>query len=399
MKKLRVAIYSGEVPSSIFIERLVNSLVDSGIIIYLFGRKRPDFNYNKEKNIYDYTTPNKRTFLFFFIIYQLLLILFTAPLNLIKLITFRIKSTKDWSTGFFTWLANALPIVNHLPDIFHIQWAKALPKWFFLKQLFGVKIVLSLRGAHINYSPLADGYLANQYSSLFPNVDMIHSVSKDLATQVEKYGTDKKKIHVIYSGLDLQSFQFYKKSDWESHNPFQFISVGRFHWKKGYQYALSSMSAILNKNIPIHYTIIAKGPPNEEILYYVNNLRLEDYVTFLQLKTQEEVYHQMKESDCLILPSIEEGIANVVLESMAIGLPVISSNCCGMNEVVKNNENGFTFINRDINDLTSVMLDVIAYSPSKRKKIAKAGLAHIERHHNLTQIGEKMKVVYHSLYK
>ena len=63
---------------------------------------------------------------------------------------------------------------------------------------------------------------------------MIHSVSKDLATQVEKYGTDKKKIHVIYSGLDLQSFQFYKKSDWESHNPFQFISVGRFHWKKGY---------------------------------------------------------------------------------------------------------------------------------------------------------------------
>ena len=86
-------------------------------------------------------------------------------------------------------------------------------------------------------------------------------------------------------------------------------------------------------------------------------------MTFLQLKTQEEIYCQMKESDCLILPSIEEGIANVVLESMAIGLPVISSNCCGMNEVVKNNENGFTFINRDINDLTSVMLDVIAYSP------------------------------------
>ena len=70
-----------------------------------------------------------------------------------------------------------------------------------------------------------------------------------------------------------------------------------------------------------------------------------------------------------------------------------------MNEVVKNNENGFTFINRDINDLTSVMLDVIAYSPSKRKKTAKAGLAYIERHHDLIQLGEKMKVVYHSLYK
>ena len=93
----------------------------------------------------------------------------------------------------FHWLAITLPIVNHLPDIFHIQWAKALPKWFFLKQLFGVKIVLSLRGAHINYSPLADSYLANQYSMLFPNVDMIHAVSKDLAAKAKEYGADKKK--------------------------------------------------------------------------------------------------------------------------------------------------------------------------------------------------------------
>ena len=106
----------------------------------------------------------------------------------------------------------------------------------------------------------------------------------------------------------------------------------------------------------------------------------------------------MKESDCLILPSIEEGIANVVLESMAIGLPVISSNCCRMNEVVKNNENGFTFINRDINDLTSVMLDVVASSPLKREIIAKAGLVHIETHHSLIKLSEKMKAAYQALY-
>ena len=134
----------------------------------------------------------------------------------------------------------------HLPDIFHIQY---YPNGFFLKQLFGVKNSIKFERAHINYS-LADNFLANQYSS---HVDMIHAVSEDIATQVEKYGTDKKKVHVIYSGLNLQSFQFHKKSDWESHNPFQFISVGRFHWKKGYQYALSSVRAILNKNIQILY--------------------------------------------------------------------------------------------------------------------------------------------------
>ena len=101
MKKLRVAIYSGEVPSSIFIERLVNSLIDSGIKIYLFGRKHSEYNYKKDKSINDYTTPSKKVLLLFFILYQLWLITFTAPLNLVKLIRYRIKSTKNWPTGFF----------------------------------------------------------------------------------------------------------------------------------------------------------------------------------------------------------------------------------------------------------------------------------------------------------
>ena len=166
---------------------------------------------------------------------------------------------------------------------------------------------------------------------------------------------------------------------------------------------ISICSIFCTRDIKQKYTITlyncCKGPPNEEILYYVNILRLENHVTFLELKTQEKVYCQMKESDCLILPSIEEGIANVVLESMAIGLPVISSNCCGMNEIVKDNENGFTFINRDTNHLTSVMLNVIACSPQMRRKIAKAGFKHIERYHDLFQLGEKMKTVYESLYK
>ena len=42
----------------------------------------------------------------------------------------------------------------------------------------------------------------------------------------------------------------------------------------------------------------------------------------------------MRESDCLILPSVQEGISNVVLESMAIGLPIISSDCGGMKKVL-----------------------------------------------------------------
>ena len=52
----------------------------------------------------------------------------------------------------------------------------------------------------------------------------------------------------------------------------------------------------------------------------------------------------MKNSDCFILPSVQEGISNVVLESMAIGLPVVNSDCGGMKEIINNGKNGFIFL-------------------------------------------------------
>ena len=107
---------------------------------------------------------------------------------------------------------------------------------FFLKDLFGVKIVVSLRGAHINYSPLADENLASQYCLLFPKIDRFHAVSKVIAREAGKYGASIQKTDVVHSAVNLEYLQLYVKTNWDAHNPFRFISVGRYHWKKGYHY-------------------------------------------------------------------------------------------------------------------------------------------------------------------
>ena len=68
----------------------------------------------------------------------------------------------------------------------------------------------------------------------------------------------------------------------------------------------------------------------------------------LFIQIQEHVYEIMRESDCLILPSVQEGISNVVLESMYIGLPVVTSDCGGMKEVISYGKNGFYFSARNL---------------------------------------------------
>ena len=80
---------------------------------------------------------------------------------------------------------------------------------------------------------------------------------------------------------------------------------------------------------------------DEELLFLVSELGLQKRSTFSPRVTQEEVYNQMLEADLFILPSVEEGIANVCIEAMFCKLLVLSTNCGGMSELIEDGITGF----------------------------------------------------------
>ena len=103
----------------------------------------------------------------------------------------------------------------------------------------------------------------------------------------------------------------------------------------------------------------------------------------------------MRESDCLILPSVQEGISNVVLESMAIGLPIISSDCGGMKEIINYGRNGFYFPARDSIALEKLLLKVMNLGIKERGRIIRAGKKYINQNFNPKLI----KSQFHNFYK
>ena len=131
------------------------------------------------------------------------------------------------------------------------------------------------------------------------------------------------------------------------------------YWKK-----------LLNNNNNIRYTIISSNKPSDEILFIIDDLDLGNHVSFDSYGNQSEVYCKMEQVDLLLLPSVEEGIANVVLESMAIGLPVISSDCGGMDEVIKDGDNGLLFESRNLNQMFSKIVDYLDFSETQRFNLA-----------------------------
>ena len=381
---IKIAIYSGVSPSTTFIERLIGGLAKKELKVYIFGQQ----NHKKtsSENIFYFTYKNKLSKLLFLIKYSFLLSLFKGKekKRLDKIILSKKRNSKLLKVKYY-------PVLYHCPDIFHMQWAKSIEDWMWVQE-FGMKLIVSLRGAHINYSPITDAKLADKYKLLFPKVDGFHAVSNAIAIESMKYNAFEKNTKVIYSGLDLNLIRFQNKS-YNPNTPLNIISVGRDHWKKGYTYALKCMKFLKEKGIDFHYTIVGVDT-NEELLYQRSQFGLKNEVTFIDKMSFEEVLKKISMANVLLLSSVEEGIANVVLEAMALGTLVVSTDCGGMDEVLTNNENGFIVPIRDAEAMAEALHTVSDLSLENYNKITKAARAFIEKQHSHKKMIQEMNELY-----
>jgi colanic acid/amylovoran biosynthesis glycosyltransferase len=283
------------------------------------------------------------------------------------------------------------PVVYYHPDIFHLQWAKGIEDWIWVKE-FGIKLMVSLRGAHINYSPLTDIELQKKYNAFFPLVDGFHAVSEAIKKEAMKYNAAATKIKVVYSGLALNNLQ-YQIKNYSNNNTLQIISVGRNHWIKGYTYALSALEKLKKTGASFHYTIVGVHQ-NEELCYLRDTYNLKKEVTFINTLPFQEVVNYINKSDVLLLPSVEEGIANVALEAMALGTVVISTDCGGMQELIQHNINGFIVPLRNARAMTSALNKVANLSVDEYVAITKTARKTIESKHNQQKMVSDMKKLY-----
>jgi colanic acid/amylovoran biosynthesis glycosyltransferase len=242
--------------------------------------------------------------------------------------------------------------------------------------------VVSFRGAHINYSPVVEPRIATVYKKTFPNINAFHAVSEAICKEAEQYGANSNKVKVIHS--PIPTFFFSQFSDFSKPKTeiINVISVGRLHWKKGFRYAIDAISILRSKGYNIYYTILGPSEITEEILFQIHDLGLKDVITIKASVNQKELINYLKTQDLLLLSSLEEGIANVILESMAVGLPVISTNCGGMAEVVKHKETGWLVPFRDPIAIADAVVDIMQTTEPELQRITQNAHDFVKAHFN-----------------
>ena len=215
----------------------------------------------------------------------------------------------------------------------------------FLGKLFSITSV-SGEGNNIRQTLLKNElkmkifYLLRKLGLKYTNFIIANSYG--LASELnEVFGTNSK-TEVIYNGVDISGIKEKSKEKvdhpWFKGKAPVLISVGRLSEQKGYKYLLESVKALENE-IDLRLIIIGEGKLKYSLKSQAEQLSINDKVEILSPKSNPFPY--IAGADVLVCPSLYEGLSNVILEALALGVPVISSDHShGAGEIIENNRNG-----------------------------------------------------------
>lgn len=217
------------------------------------------------------------------------------------------------------------------------------PLGLYLKLFFKIPYIVSLRGGDVPGTEksldLIHKILQPIRRTVFKKSIAVIANSNGLKELSEK--ADPFPVQVVPNGVDTD---YYTPKKNQHNKEFQFLFVGRFQPQKNLFYLLDTFYSLKQKsNIPFQVILIGDGFQRAELEEKVKSYNLESIISFKGWQDKEKLREFYRTSDCIINPSLYEGMPNVLLEAMACGLPVIASNVAGNDMLVEMGVNGFLF--------------------------------------------------------
>ncbi|HCU35535.1 MAG TPA: glycosyltransferase family 4 protein [Armatimonadetes bacterium] len=143
---------------------------------------------------------------------------------------------------------------------------------------------------------------------------------------------------IIYNGIDLELFH---PTDGVPRDVPTVLFVSRLIERKGLQLLLPALATLMGEGVAFALMVVGDGPMREKLEEQTAALGLAERTEFLGLRPREEVPALYRRGDVFCLPSSSEGMANVILEALATGLPIITTRVPGTTELVVDGINGF----------------------------------------------------------
>jgi glycosyltransferase involved in cell wall biosynthesis len=212
--------------------------------------------------------------------------------------------------------------------------------------------------------------------------DQIISLSEGVkANLIKRYKIKENSIKVIYNPVDLYKIDENiiegklekKDSSYFVNDKKIIITAGRLVEQKDHETLLKAFH-LLRKDINSRLIILGDGPLKDTLLKQASDLQISEDVTFVGFKSNPYIY--FAKADLFALTSIHEGFSHVIAEALAVGLPVVSTNCkSGPEEVLNYGEYGSLVNVGDYKQLAEEMRKILSLNKEDLQQLKQKGLA------------------------
>jgi len=157
---------------------------------------------------------------------------------------------------------------------------------------------------------------------------------------------NRRPLYRIYHGIDTKLFSFNQDDFPKAQKPYQILTVARLIAKKGLPTVYRALKILREKGIPFVHTLIGDGEDREKVLSIIKALELDSHTRWLGTQPHDVVLEHYRQAHLFVLgcevaaDGDRDGIPNVLLESMAMGVPVVATHISAIPELVETEKTG-----------------------------------------------------------
>ncbi len=244
----------------------------------------------------------------------------------------------------------------------------------FTSRLCGLPFSFTAHAKDIHVSALNPGDLLQ---TKLRRAKFIVTCAKANQLHIAALGVKETPIYNIYHGLDTRRFTPRAIQMDDSSTPV-LLAVGRLVEKKGFPVLIQACRLLKDRGYRFNCQLVSgAGPAAQQVSSLIRELELEDTVEMMPAITQEELREVYQRVTLFTLPcqiaenNDRDGIPNVLVEAMAAGLPVVSTNISGIPELIEHGVSGLLTPQKDASALAQAIADLLD-QPDLRRKLGRA---------------------------
>jgi len=170
---------------------------------------------------------------------------------------------------------------------------------------------------------------------------------------------------LLFNSYGIDNDKFHPFSEKPAHEKFTIIFVGSVELRKGVHYLLKSFNELQLKNCELKLV----GNIHHDFKPYCDLYKSNNQIKWLGGQSKDKTAEEMRKADIMVMPSLLEGLSLTILECMASGTPVISSENAGGLDLIEDGKNGFIFPIRN----TDKLKEKIEWCYHNRDKLSEMG--------------------------